>query len=109
MYSGLNTENVEQSLAKMKACATGYSPHVMESNNVLDSGFHVVDSGFQVLDPNFASETWILGPVVRRPISANPGLYLNARVFFFSSKAFSRRIFSSLFRLANHQIVDEKN
>ena len=80
-----------------------------ESNNVLDSGFHAVDSGFRHWIPIFASETWILGPVVLRPISTKPGLNLNPGLFFFSSKAFSRRIFSSLFRLANHQIVDKKN
>ena len=50
-----------------------------------------------------------LSPVVRRPISANPGLNFNPGLFFFSSKAFSRTIFSILFRVANHQIVDKKN
>ena len=48
------------------------------------------------------------GPVVRRPISANPGLNFNPGPLFFSSKAFSRTIFSILFRVANHQIVDKK-
>jgi len=50
-----------------------------------------------------------LGPVVGRLISANPGLNFNPGLFFFSSKAFSRTIFSILFRVANHQIVDKKN
>ena len=50
-----------------------------------------------------------LGPVVQRPISPNPGLTFNPDLFFFSSKAFSRTIFSILFRVANHQIVDKKN
>ena len=50
-----------------------------------------------------------LGPVVRRPISAYPGLNLNSGLFFFSSKPFSRTIFSIIFRVANHQIVDKKN
>ena len=50
-----------------------------------------------------------LGPVVRRPISANPGLNFNPGLFFFSSKAFSRTIFSILFRVANHQTVNKKN
>ena len=49
------------------------------------------------------------GPVVRRSISANPGLNFNPSLFFFLSKAFSRTIFSILFRVANHQIVDKKN
>ena len=49
------------------------------------------------------------GPVVRRPISANPGLNYNPDLSFFSSKAFSRTILSILFRVANHQIVDKKN
>ena len=34
------------------------------------------------------------GPVVRTPVSANPGLYLNPGFFFFLSKALSRIIFS---------------
>ena len=44
--------------------------------------------------------------LVRRLISANPGLDFNPGVFFFSSKAFSRIIFSILFRVANRQIVE---
>ena len=49
------------------------------------------------------------GPVVRRPISANPGLNFNLGFYFFCSKAFFRIIFSILFRASNHQIVDKKN
>ena len=49
------------------------------------------------------------GPVVRRPISANPWLNFNPGLFFFSSQAFSRTIFSIIFRVANHQIVDKDN
>ena len=49
------------------------------------------------------------GPVVRRPISANQGLNFNLGLFFLSSKAFSPTIFSILFRVADHQIVDKKN
>ena len=48
-------------------------------------------------------------PVVRRPISDNPGLNFNSGLFFFPSRAFSRTIFSILFTVANHQIVDKKN
>ena len=43
-----------------------------------------------------------LGPVVRRPISANPGLNFNLGFFVFCSKAFSRIIFSLLFK---HPII----
>ena len=50
-----------------------------------------------------------LDQVVRRPVSANPGLNFNPGLFFFSSKAFSRKIFPILFRLFNHKIVDKKN
>ena len=50
-----------------------------------------------------------LGPVVRRPISANPGLNFNPGFFFFCSKVFSRVISSLLFRASNHQIVGRKN
>ena len=49
------------------------------------------------------------GRVVRRPVSANPGLNFNPDLFFFSSKAFFLKIFSILFRVANRQIVDKKN
>ena len=44
-----------------------------------------------------------LGPVVRRPVSANPGF------FFFLSKALSRIIFFFLFRVSNHEIVGKEN
>ena len=51
-----------------------------------------------------------LGPVVRIPISANPGLNFNwVSKFLFCSKAFSRIIFSILIRASNHQIVGKKN
>ena len=49
------------------------------------------------------------GPVVRRPISANPGLDFNLVSFSFLLKAFCRIIFSILFNVSNHQTVDEKN
>ena len=49
-------------------------------------------------------------PVVRRPISANPGLNFNLGFFFFCSKAFFRIIFSILFRAPNHQqCIGKKN
>ena len=51
----------------------------------------------------------LLGRVVRRPVSANPGLNFNPGLFFFSSKAFSRKISPILFRVFNHIIVDKKN
>ena len=49
-----------------------------------------------------------LSQVVRRPISANPGLNFNLGFFFFCSKAFSRIIFSILLRASNHQIVGKR-
>ena len=54
-------------------------------------------------------ESDVLGRVVRRLVSANPGLNFNPGLFFFSSKAFSLKIFCILFRVANRQIVDKKN
>ena len=50
-----------------------------------------------------------LGPVLRRPISANPGLNFNLGFFFFCLKAFSWIRFFFLFRASNHQIVGKKN
>ena len=44
-----------------------------------------------------------LGPVVRTPVSANPGF------FFFLSRALYRIIFSILFRVSNHEIVGKDN
>ena len=52
---------------------------------------------------------YIPGPVVWMPVSANPGLNFNPGFFFFLSKALSRIIFSILFRVSNHQIVDKEN
>ena len=46
------------------------------------------------------TQCYLPGPVVRRPISANPGLNFNMGFFFFCSKAFSRII---------HQIVSKRN
>ena len=48
------------------------------------------------------------GPVVRRPISANPGLDFNLFFFSFLLKAFCRIIFSVLFKVSNHQIVAKR-
>ena len=50
-----------------------------------------------------------LGPVVRTPVSANPGLNFNPGFFFFLSKALYRIIFSILFRVSNRQIVGKEN
>ena len=50
-----------------------------------------------------------LGPVVRRPISASPGVKFNLGFFFLCVKAFSRIIFFAIFRASNHQLVDKKN
>ena len=35
------------------------SPHLRDSNRVLDSGFQAVDSGFPVRVPDLVSGTWI--------------------------------------------------
>ena len=50
-----------------------------------------------------------LGPVVQTPVSANPGLNFNLGFFFYLSKALSGIIFSILFRVSNHQIVNKEN
>ena len=49
------------------------------------------------------------GPVVRRPISAYPGVKFNPRFFFLCLKAFSRITFSVILRASDHQLVDQKN
>ena len=49
------------------------------------------------------------GPVVRKPISANPGLNFSPGFYFFCSKFFLRVIFSIPLRLSNHQIVDKND
>ena len=49
------------------------------------------------------------GPVVRTPVSINPGLNFNPGFFFFLSKAHYGIIFSILFRVSNHQIVGKEN
>ena len=38
-----------------------------------------------------------------------PGVKFNPGFFFSCSKAFSRIIFSAIFRASNHQLVDKKN
>ena len=50
--------------------------------------------------------------VVQRPIiffSANPGLNFNPGLSFLCSKAFCPTIFSILFRVSRHQILDKKS
>ena len=53
--------------------------------------------------------TNLLCPVVRTPVSANPGLNFNPGFFFFLSKAQLRIIFSILFRVSNHRIVGKES
>ena len=50
-----------------------------------------------------------LGPVVRKPISAEPGVKFKPGSFLLCLKAFSRIIFCAIFRASNHQLVDKKN
>ena len=50
----------------------------------------------------------VLGRFIRRPVSPNLGLNFYSGLFFFSSKAFSLKIFSILCRVANRQIVDKR-
>ena len=59
--------------------------------------------------PGTLGFTYNLGPVVRKPISANPVLNFNPGFFFICSNVFSRINFSILFRASNHPIVDKKN
>ena len=49
------------------------------------------------------------GPVVRKPVSTNPGLIFNPGFFFFLSKAHYQIIFSIRFRVFSHQIVRKEN
>ena len=74
-----------------------------------DPEFPTLDSEAVASLVGFCSSPTVQGPVVRRPISANPGLNFNPGLSFFLSKAFSRTIFSILFRVANHQTVNKKN
>ena len=48
-------------------------------------------------------------PVVRKPISDNPGLNFNGCFFFFCSKAFYQIILTILFGAPYHPIVGKKN
>ena len=59
--------------------------------------------------PNRSGTYNPLGPVVRTPVSTNPGLNFDQAFFFLLSKALPRIIFSVLFRVSNHQIVGKKS
>ena len=90
----------EGETAVLKCNADGNpAPRVTWSkkNSSLPVGRHVVE-------PSSA-----LGPVVRTPVSANPGLNINPHLFFFLSKAHYRIIFCILFRVSSHQIVGKEN
>ena len=54
-------------------------------------------------------ESRILGLIVRRSISADPGLNFNLSYVFVCLKAFYRIIFPTVFRASSIQIVDKKN
>ena len=83
----------------------------------IDVGRLIISSSFNhefvVTYTNLAGDNQLViitqGPVVRRTISANPGLNLNLGFPFVCSKALSRIIFSILFTASNHQIVVKKN
>ena len=49
----------------------------------------------------------ILGQVVQRPISANPGLEFNPGFLFRLFKSSFSDIFSTVFRASNQQIIDK--
>ena len=48
-----------------------------------------IGKGLYLIFFNKNNRANFLGPVLRRPINANPGLYFNPRFFSFYSKAFS--------------------
>ena len=50
-----------------------------------------------------------LGPVVRRPISANPGLNFNLNFFIPLFKCLFRIVSGVLYRASNNHIRDKKN
>ena len=52
---------------------------------------------------------YLQGPVVRTPVSSNPGLNIIEGFFYVSSKALSKIIFYIPFRALNHQIVGKEN
>ena len=49
------------------------------------------------------------GPVVRRPISANPGLNFNLRFFIPLLKSLFGKIFSVLFKASSSHTLNKKN
>ena len=51
----------------------------------------------------------ILGPVVRRPISANPGLNFNLSFFIPLLKSLFGKIFSVLFKASSSRTLNKKN
>ena len=78
--------------------------HLQPGLNVVICGVANATSFYSV-----ATKFSHLGPVVRTPVSTNPGLNFNPGFFFFLSKALSQIIFSILFRVSNHQIVGKDN
>ena len=62
-----------------------------------------------LIEVKLSTDIVVLGPVVRTPLSANPGLNFNPGLFFFLSKALPRIIFSIFFSISNHQIAGKEN
>ena len=79
------------------------------STNGLSSDLLIVHSPLFFGKINKVKCLPVQGPVVRRPISANPGLNFNLGFFLFCLKAFYRIIFPIVFRASSIQIVDKKN
>ena len=51
----------------------------------------------------------VLGPVVRRPISANPGLNFSLGLFIPLLKILFGVVFNVIFKASNRHILDKKN
>ena len=69
-----------------------------------DQGGYVIFLGF-----TFTQPLPIQGPVVRRPISANPGLNFNLNFFIPLFKCLFRIVSGVLYRASNNHIRDKKN
>ena len=76
-------------------CCCNLSPSVYQPLKIAKQGLSLQTTVSHAPKP-------ALGPVVLRPISANPGSNFNPSFFFFYSKVFSQII-------SKHQIVDKKN
>ena len=79
---------------KMPAWEATYLTESFGYRGPLTQTYILAATDCALIEVKLSTDIVVLGPVVRTPLSANPGLNFNPGLFFFLSKALTRIIFS---------------